>query len=306
MYTLPPSDYTIADIERFCQLTLRRGSPLASIRKSPDDERVVLGAWCLGLPEHFDENVALDVATRFLKDEGQWIRAEPGELLSAALKLGLIQAADGGFDRLQKAREGVSRHRLIDEIESAQTILVERQQRVREFLSDLNRSVNSKPKAWARPENDEKWMALALAEAQKAADMGEVPVGAVLVAGDKLIARAGNRTRAHCDPTAHAEVLVLREGAKALSNYRLEETTLYVTLEPCPMCAGAIVQARVPRVVFAAGDTRMGAMGGAFDLFEQRGLNHHPLVCSGCYAEAAQGLLTRFFADKRNRSDKHE
>lgn len=305
MYTLPPSDYTLPDIERFSQLTLRRGSTLTSVRKVPDDERVVLGAWLLGVPATFSRELALERARRFLAEEGSWLAESPEALLTAALSLGLIEGAGspGQYALRQGVREGVSRHRLIDEVESAQSILAQRRQRMRETLQAKNREVNRAPKPVVDVEADARFMAMALEEAEAAQARGEVPIGAVLVAHGEVIARAGNRTRTDCDPTAHAEMLVLREGAKKLGNYRLSEATLYVTLEPCPMCAGAVIQSRVSRVVFAASDPRMGAMGGALDLAQVEGVNHRARVSCGCQAEAAQGLLTQFFQTKREKND---
>ena len=140
---------------------------------------------------------------------------------------------------------------------------------------------------------------LPLRMARAAAQAGEVPVGAVLVADGRIIACAGNRTLRNGDPTAHAEMLVLREGARVMKNHRLAETTLYVTLEPCPMCAGAIVQARPGRIVFGATDERMGAVGGALSLFELPGVNHRPWVRRGVMAQEAKTLLVDFFAARR-------
>lgn len=147
---------------------------------------------------------------------------------------------------------------------------------------------------------DLEWMHRALAVARQAGEAGEVPVGAVLVdAGGHCLATAGNAPVASHDPTAHAEVLALRAGAAALSNYRLPGTTLYVTLEPCAMCAGAIVHARVARVVFAAPDPRTGAAGSVFSLLDDRRLNHRVVVQGGVLAEASAALLQGFFRSRR-------
>jgi tRNA(adenine34) deaminase len=142
-------------------------------------------------------------------------------------------------------------------------------------------------------------MRLALAEAQRARARGEVPVGAVLVQDDKVIAAAGNAPIAGCDPSAHAEMLVLRAAGLALRNYRLDGTVLYVTLEPCLMCAAAIVHARVRRVVFGAFDPKAGAAGGIIDAFALKGLNHRVDVFGGVLEEECGALLTEFFAGTR-------
>src|SRR5580693_2597247 len=122
--------------------------------------------------------------------------------------------------------------------------------------------------------SDPEFMQLALEEARACAEAGEVPIGAVLVYRDEVLARGGNRTIRDCDPTAHAEIVVLREAARKLGNYRLAQTTLYVTLEPCAMCAGAIVQARVPQLVYAADDPKGGAVRSSFALLTSPKMNH--------------------------------
>ena len=147
---------------------------------------------------------------------------------------------------------------------------------------------------------DMRHMELALALARRAARLGEVPVGAVLVdRAGKVLAAEYNRTITRVDPTAHAEMLCLRKAAAALDNYRLLDTTLYVSLEPCVMCAGALVWARVARVVYAAPDPKAGALGGNLDLSSQEGLNHHPLVHGGLLAEKSIEMLQTFFRARR-------
>lgn len=139
----------------------------------------------------------------------------------------------------------------------------------------------------------------ALHEAERAADAGEVPVGAVIVHGGRIVGRGHNRTEALQDPTAHAEIIAITAAANSLGSWRLEATTLYVTLEPCVMCLGAIFNARVPRLVFGTHDPKRGAAGSVLDLTENERLNHHLEVSHGvCRAEAAT-LLTRFFEQLR-------
>ncbi len=147
---------------------------------------------------------------------------------------------------------------------------------------------------------DVKFMRRALRRAKAAGKRGEVPVGAVLVAADgTVLAKAGNAAIRRRDPTAHAEVRVLRSAGKSLGNYRLPGTTLYVTLEPCPMCASALVHARVARIVFAAADPRTGACGTVFDLVRDARLNHSVEVEGGLLAEEASRLLRDFFIERR-------
>ena len=142
-------------------------------------------------------------------------------------------------------------------------------------------------------------MQLALAEAQASADAGEIPIGAVLVQDDKVIARSGNRTIRDNDPTAHAEIVVIRGAAGLLGNYRLADTTLYVTLEPCAMCAGAIIQARIPRLVYAADDPKGGAFRSCFEILTSAKLNHSVQVVPGLLAAESASLLQSFFSARR-------
>lgn len=148
-------------------------------------------------------------------------------------------------------------------------------------------------------EADERWMRLALAQAESAPIHDDVPIGAVLVAGGEPLAQAANERELRMDPTAHAEIIVLREGAERLGGWRLPATTLYVTLEPCAMCAGAIVLARVPRVVFAAPDPKAGAAGSILDVLGEPRLNHRPEVVGGILAEQSAELLSGFFRGRR-------
>ena len=299
MYTFISKDYSVADIETFSALTIRRGSSLESLaRTSNDYVRVVVGAWLLSVPKTVTRNEALKSAERFLSDPGQWLNVTPEALLAEALSLGLMNEGPEGLTHDLMPRPGVTARRLTDELESAQAILAARRARTREVLQAKNRAVNSGEPP-VDDEADQRFMREALKEAQAAADAGEVPVGAVLVDNGVIVARAGNRTLRDGDPTAHAEMLVLREGAKVAKNHRLTNATLYVTLEPCPMCAGGIVQARPSRIVFGASDPRMGAVGGALSLFDFPGINHRPWVRRGVLADDAKALLTTFFAQRR-------
>jgi tRNA(adenine34) deaminase len=139
----------------------------------------------------------------------------------------------------------------------------------------------------------------ALALAREAGGRGEVPVGALVVHDGRIVGRGGNAPIAGHDPTAHAEMVALREAAATLANYRLAGATLYVTLEPCVMCAGAMLHARVARVVYGAPDPKTGAAGSVVDLFADRRLNHHAVVLGGVRAQACGALLSGFFAARR-------
>lgn len=145
-------------------------------------------------------------------------------------------------------------------------------------------------------------MRVALDLARQAASLGEVPVGALLVADGRIIGRGSNQPIGRHDPSAHAEILALRDAAQAAGNYRLPGTTLYVTLEPCVMCSGAIMHARVARVVFGAKDPKTGAAGSVVDLYGEARLNHHADVEGGVLADECGALLSSFFAAKRSKT----
>lgn len=146
---------------------------------------------------------------------------------------------------------------------------------------------------------DERMMQRALRLAERAAGHGDVPIGAIVARGDEILGEAGNERELRGDPTAHAEVLALREAAKRLGGWRLLETTIYVTLEPCPMCAGAITLARVPRLVYAAADPKGGAVGSVIDLFDAPVVNHRPTVEPGLLGQDSARLLEGFFSTRR-------
>ena len=150
-------------------------------------------------------------------------------------------------------------------------------------------------------EQDEVWMRKAIEAAENARRLNEVPIGACLI--DKnggLLATAGNRTITDSDPTAHAEILVLREAARKIGNYRLTETTLYTTIEPCAMCAGALVNARIERLVFGAHDIRFGAVESVFQICNTSSLNHQIEITTGVLVEDCRRLMQDFFRAKRN------
>ena len=151
----------------------------------------------------------------------------------------------------------------------------------------------------ADEQSDARFMEAALEEARAAAQRGEVPVGAIVVLDETIVARAGNRTIADCDPTAHAEMVALRAAAAAAGNYRLLGAAIYVTIEPCAMCAGAMIQARVARLVYGADDPKAGAVRSCFSILGNAQLNHQVEITSGILKEEAASLLREFFAARR-------
>ena len=151
----------------------------------------------------------------------------------------------------------------------------------------------------ARLEKHGRWMREALRAAREAQSLDEVPIGACVVLGADAIALAGNRTRTNCDPTAHAEILALREAAKRIGNYRLQDAVVYATIEPCAMCAGALIQARVALLVYGAKDERAGAIDTHFQICNSVQLNHRVKVISGVLEPECRELMREFFAKKR-------
>ena len=149
--------------------------------------------------------------------------------------------------------------------------------------------------------NDAAWMHEALADAEMALSHNDVPIGAVVVLDNKIIGRGHNRREANADPTAHAEIIALREAAQTLGNWRLSGTTVYCTLEPCPMCAGAMVLARVSRLVYGPDDPKLGAAGSMVELLRDPRFNHQVSVTRGFMARECQELLERFFSKLRQR-----
>jgi len=146
---------------------------------------------------------------------------------------------------------------------------------------------------------DTSFMHLALEEARSAAVAGEIPIGALIVHDGKVLARSGNRTIRDCDPTAHAEIVAMREAARVLENYRMAGATLYVTIEPCSMCAGAIIQARIPKLVYGADDPKGGAVRSCFEVLTSPTLNHQVEITSGVLATDCASVLQSFFAARR-------
>jgi tRNA(adenine34) deaminase len=158
-------------------------------------------------------------------------------------------------------------------------------------------------KTAAEIEFDEHWMRHALAAALEANTRGEVPVGTCIISGETLIAVSGNRTRTDCDPTAHAEIVTLREASRKLGNYRLTGVDVYSTIEPCAMCAGALIQARVRRLVYGAADERAGAVTSRFRVCDTDFLNHRIAITSGVLEPECRALMQEFFQSRRQKEN---
>ena len=146
---------------------------------------------------------------------------------------------------------------------------------------------------------DEKYMSLALKEAQKAAILDEVPVGAIIVKDDKIIARGHNLREKSNDPTSHAEINAIRKASKKLNSWRLEGATIYVTVEPCSMCAGTLLQCRIGRIVYGTVDPKGGAIESSLELFKAKNINHHPEIVGGVLKEECASIISTYFKSKR-------
>ena len=148
---------------------------------------------------------------------------------------------------------------------------------------------------------DEKYMSVALKEAQKAVILDEVPVGAIIVKDDKIIARVHNLREKSNDPTSHAEINAIRKACKKLNSWRLEDCTIYVTVEPCSMCAGALLQCRIGRIVYGTLDPKGGAIESSLELFKAKNINHHPQIEGGVLKEECSSIISSYFKSKRNK-----
>ncbi|MCG5031404.1 tRNA adenosine(34) deaminase TadA [Mesosutterella sp. OilRF-GAM-744-9] len=292
----PPEWIGRAELDRFLDLTVRGGWPIARLPSAEaPDRRAVLAVYALYLladPEGGPEAAARS----FLSSAGSFLSGTPSELAALARAEGWI-----GPDGLARAAAspGFSARRLALEVEFAENLRRDRREQIRRALQRKNSLVNAPRSPEPAPGEDERFMREALLEARRAGSAGEVPVGAVLVSGGEVIGRGRNAPLALHDPTAHAEVQAIRAAGAGCSNYRLSGCTLYVTLEPCLMCAGAIAHARLGRVVYGAPDPKAGAFGGACDV---RGLAPYPrhlAVAGGVLECECAGLLRDFFANRR-------
>ena len=146
---------------------------------------------------------------------------------------------------------------------------------------------------------DEKFMLMAIKEAEKSASLDEVPVGAIIVKDNKVIARGHNLREKSNDPTSHAEINAIRKACKKLGSWRLEDCTIYVTIEPCSMCAGTLLWTRIKRIVYGAPDLKGGAIASSFNLFEVKNINHHPEIAGGILQEECGKMMSSFFKEKR-------
>lgn len=267
-------------ISKFVKLSIRRGSSLASLSKSPEHLRTVVDAFRATARDPLDPDE--EDAKKFLVEAGSWITDSAQNLLDASVSPPNERVNKFSLSELTSAVE-VFREEIRQKRKQQ---ALSREEEVR--LSRIDRS------------RDEYFMREALAEAEKAHQAGEVPVGAVVVDKEgRIIGRGHNLVVAGHDPSGHAEIIALRNASQNIKNYRLDNCAIYVTLEPCPMCSGAIIGARLTRLVYGAKDQKAGAVESVFKLFDERRVNHHTDVTAGVLEEDCLRMLRSFFVELR-------
>ena len=267
-------------ISKFVKLSIRRGSSLASLSKSPEHLRTVVDAFRATASDPLDPDE--EDAKKFLVEAGSWITDSAQNLLDASVSPPNEHVNKFSLSELTSAVE-VFREEIRQKRKQQ---ALSREEEVR--LSRIDRS------------RDEYFMREALAEAEKAHQAGEVPVGAVVVDKEgRIIGRGHNLVVAGHDPSGHAEIIALRNASQNIKNYRLDNCAIYVTLEPCSMCSGAIIGARLTRLVYGAKDQKAGAVESVFKLFDERRVNHHTDVTAGVLEEDCLRMLRSFFVELR-------
>lgn len=267
-------------ISKFVKLSIRRGSSLASLSKSPEHLRTVVDAFRATARDPLDPDE--EDAKKFLVEAGSWITDSAQNLLDALVSPPNEHVNKFSLSELTSAVE-VFREEIRQKRKQQ---ALSREEEVR--LSRIDRS------------RDEYFMREALAEAEKAHQAGEVPVGAVVVDKEgRIIGRGHNLVVAGHDPSGHAEIIALRNASQNIKNYRLDNCAIYVTLEPCSMCSGAIIGARLTRLVYGAKDQKAGAVESVFKLFDERRVNHHTDVTAGVLEEDCLRMLRSFFVELR-------
>ena len=267
-------------ISKFVKLSIRRGSSLASLSKSPEHLRTVVDAFRATARDPLDPDK--EDAKKFLVEAGSWITDSAQNLLDASVSPPNEHVNKFSLSELTSAVE-VFREEIRQKRKQQ---ALSREEEVR--LSRIDRS------------RDEYFMREALAEAEKAHQAGEVPVGAVVVDKEgRIIGRGHNLVVAGHDPSGHAEIIALRNASQNIKNYRLDNCAIYVTLEPCSMCSGAIIGARLTRLVYGAKDQKAGAVESVFKLFDERRVNHHTDVTAGVLEEDCLRMLRSFFVELR-------
>ncbi len=297
-------------IDRVSELAARQGLHLGSLReREPRDLELLLASAALYLPmgQLLNEREANQCLKAFLAGAGAMLDTDHVELRRWMADLGFLHRSDFGTDYrrghvpdwLRAAADELDAGRLETAVNDARDATDRaRAARKQAWLDKAAQAIEVTEGVPPVPE-EETFMRLAMDQAHNAWALGEVPVGAVVVKDGQVIATGFNQPVGNADPTAHAEIQAMRAAAEMLGNYRLAHCDLYVTLEPCAMCAGAMQHARIRRVVFGARDPKTGACGSIIDLFAEARLNHHATVTAGVLADECGTLLSKFFAERR-------
>jgi tRNA(adenine34) deaminase len=289
------------------RLCVRDGIALGGLASGRQEEfRTVLAAAALAFDEgaHYSEAEVNDRLRAWLEGSGAMLVTDHVELRRTLVDARLLarDAFGRAYERAPVPEHFADAIRALSGVDLAYLASEARGTRDAQRAERKARWMRGQSRASHRADEtveDARWMDAALELAREAQARGEVPVGAVVVREGRIVGRGGNAPIASSDPTAHAEIAALREAALSLANYRLTGASLYVTLEPCAMCAGAMMHARIARVVYGAADPKTGACGSVVDLFADPRLNHHAVVVAGVRAEACAALLSGFFAARR-------
>jgi tRNA(adenine34) deaminase len=295
-------------LQRMAQLAVRQGVHLSTLQeKDGRDLELVFASAALCLPGDrlLDERGVNEVLKGFLGTAGVMLATDHVELRRWLVDTDFIRRSDFGTDYrrgsmpewLQEAAAELDAKRIADAVTEARTAHeTQREARRQAWLASKIQVTEEEQPA---EDADATFMRLALDQAHNAWALAEVPVGAVVVRDGQVIATGFNQPIGNSDPTAHAEIQAMRAAAELLGNYRLSHCEIFVTLEPCAMCAGAMQHARIKRLVYGAADPKTGACGSVVNLFDEPRLNHHTSVRAGVLAEEAGALLSRFFAERR-------
>lgn len=290
------------------RLTLRNGVSLNGLTRNPLDleiffETALFFISSAGRESEIGQEDFLSRLEYFRSHHAAWLAASSGEIYEWMQGCGLVVITDESVRFTAPASEVFSETSAVEEYWSRlDAERVRRRHRLRAQLQAKNREVNAPKTPEIDPELDRRLMREALQKAAVASESDEVPVGAVIAVDGNVVASACNEVKARHDPTAHAEVLAIRKAAARLGNERLVGATLYVTLEPCPMCAAACSMARIARVVWGADDPDCGGMRGAIDVAARAHLNHRPAMTAGVRKAECEKLLKDFFKAKRTKT----
>ncbi len=301
-------------IERMSQLALRQGVHLSTLQqKAGGDLELLFASAALAFPSgaSFTEKEANEILKRFLAGAGVMVATDHVELRRWMVDAGFLQRSDYGTDYrrgaipdgLSDAAQQLDFEGIADAVAQARSANeLQRESRRQAWLAsqiEVTEGGEGGDNVPGEADTDETFMRLALDQAHNAWALSEVPVGAVVVKDHKILATGFNQPIGNADPTAHAEIRAIRAASQLLGNYRLNDCELYVTLEPCAMCAGAMQHARIKRLIYGAADPKTGACGSVIDLFAEPRLNHHTEVRAGVLADESRRLLSSFFVERR-------